>query len=278
MNVRTLETIALFSGAAGALAIALVACASFSGGDGPSAPADDAARPPDPSTDGLLPDGAAVPFDCKSHSNDQGFLYCNDFELPTESIYPFGFTSSTAPDSGARIAVVEDGDRAHVLTVKLTLPTTGSRDVTLMQELPIVGPPPSLQLDFDVKIVTDDLSGVTLADLHLAGNSCEASFGLGAFGAKNVGTTRNPGIQLPYSTEWRHVTVALLADATSSTGYREVSSYGGTPFADRPVSASSGGSLTGCNSYALRLGLLEYGGTGPSADVRYDNILVRRLP
>lgn len=189
------------------------------------------------------------------------------------------FTSSTMPDSAARIAVVRDGERLHVLEVTTTAPDAASGDANLVQKLGVMSPTPSLQLDFDVKIVTDDLSGVTLADLHISGNPCEASFGLGAFGGMNVGTTRSAVTQIPYANDWRHVTIALVADATSSTKYREVSSYGGAPFVDREAQISAGGPLTAaCNFDTLRVGLLERGGGGAQATVHYDNILVRKLP
>ena len=218
-------------GSAAAVAIVLAACTSSYGESAPSAFPDDAGDArvaAEASLDGPKPsgDGApALPFECAAQEMDPGLLYCNAFERPTDALDPFGFTSSTVPNSGASVAVIRDGERLHVLRVTMTmLSTMSNRDVALMQKLDVATLPRSLRLDFDVKIVTSDLAAVTLADLHLAGSGCEASVGLGAFGGAAVSTTRAQTFGIPYGPDWQHVTISLLADPKSSTGYREVSS------------------------------------------------------
>ncbi|MEI9885819.1 MAG: hypothetical protein WDN08_04830 [Rhizomicrobium sp.] len=91
-------------------------------------------------------------------------------------------------DAGAAV-VQGDAERLAILRVELKTVDTNLRDVSLRQAL---GPRLSgFRLDFDIKILTNDLTSVTLADLHLAGTTCEASFGLGAFDGKTLGGTRS---------------------------------------------------------------------------------------
>ena len=83
---------------------------------------------------------------------------------------------------------------------------------------------------------------------------------------------------MPYTAgHWQHVSVALIPDAASPTGYREVTSVDGQSLVDRVAHASDPTApLASCVSALLRIGINEVGFIPNTAVaiVHYDNIIV----
>jgi hypothetical protein len=281
VSVRTspiafLSVLVPLAGMAGAFTLLGAACSSFSAAD---APAD-----VDAGSDagvGAPPDVATDAF-CAANTGDPGFLFCDDFELPTQGIAPFGFTDSTPTATVTKLEVTSDGARHAVLKVTVNAPGTGNHEVSVRQKLGLsAAGPPALQVDLDIKILTNDAPSATLAALDFAGAACEAEYGLGAFDGAKLGGTRNRDVPLlPYvAGEWQHVTIKLLKSSTSTTGYRELTTYAGMPLVDRDAHANpDGGAPTGCNgSDDLLLGVTESGSGAENVIVLFDNVLVRKL-
>jgi hypothetical protein len=219
-----------------------------------------------------------VPKD--EHAADPGFLYCNDFERPTDALGPpFGFTDTAITPTVAHVSVVPDGSRHAVLEVTVDAPSSGSHEVSVRQALGTGAGPLSLRVDLDIKILSNNTPSVTLAALHLAGNTCEASYGLGAFDGTNLGGTRTRDVPLRRYTpgEWQHLSIEVTKSPTSSTGYRELTTYAGTALVDRDAHASNGGLPTDCTNDDLVLGITESGAAATNAIVLFDNVLVRKL-
>jgi hypothetical protein len=263
------------AGMAGAFALFGAACSSFSAADAPADAGSDVGAPAD----------VAISTDayCAAHTGDTGFLFCDDFELPTQGLDPFGFTDSLLTPTVTKLEVTSDGARHAVLKVTVNAPSgTAGHPVSLRQNLGLTGGgPPALQVDLDINIVTDDAATATLAALHFAGLACEAEYGLGAFDGNKLGGTRNRDVTLrPLVTgEWQHLTIQLLKDANSATGYRELTTYAGMPLVDREARAGSdGGAPTDCNgSDDLVLGVTESIAGAANVIVLFDNVLVRKL-
>ena len=106
---------------------------------------------------------------------------------------------------------------------------------------------------------------------------CEGSFGLGVFDGTTVGGTRNRDVPLQtfVAGEWQHLTISLLKSATSSTGYRELTTYAGMTLVDRDAHASNGAAPTGCTSGDLIIGVTDTEGDPATITLLFDNILVR---
>jgi hypothetical protein len=288
--------VAASAGLALASVLAAVACGSAYGtsadpastnglGDA-SAPSDEAgptdAGAHDASADGTGP--GVAPF-CATHAADPGLVYCNDFEVPTQATPPYGFTDVSggpSPSGGiSGITVVGDGARRAVLQAAVSGSASTMRDNTLeLRQVLVAGQTlPSLQIDLDLNIVANDVPSMTLAAIHAAGASCEASWGLGAFDGDTIGGTRTRDVTLRPVVlgEWQHVTIALLVSPASTTGYREVTTYAGTGVVDRDARASSGAAPGACTSIDLTIGVIESGTGAQNVTLRFDNILVRRL-
>jgi hypothetical protein len=264
---------------AGAFALYGAACSSFSADDVPGAvDAGSEAEVGAPAADAVASDAF-----CAAHTGDPGFLFCDDFELPTQGMSPFGFTDTAPTATVTKLEVTSDGARHAVLKVTVDAPSgTGGHAVSIRQALGLsAGGPPALQVDLDIKILTDDLASATLAALHFAGFVCEAEYGLGAFDGNKLGGTRNRDVTLrPFvDGEWQHLTISLLKSATSTTGYRELTTYAGAPLVDRDARANSdGGAPTDCTgSDDLVLGVTESLGGAANVIVLFDNVLVRKL-
>lgn len=265
-----------------------VACTAFSAAsDGAETGTDGGGRTGDggPSSDAPADSsdagtGPSLPF-CAGYTNDPSVVFCDDFELAVETSDPFGFASSAIAAPVAAISVVADGDRTGVLQVAIDDATSGPHNATLAQRLVASSEPPSLVLEYDIKIVRNDAASTTLAALHLAGSVCEASFGLGAFDGVTVGGTRNRDTALrPYVVgAWTHVVTSLTKSMMSSTGFRELTTYGGgAPLVDRDAHASAGGPPTTCGTTDLVIGVGECGSGPAHTTVRFDNVLVRKAP
>ena len=286
LGVHGASSIALLAVTAGAVTLLGAACSSFGTVDpaveaGDAAPAAPDAADAPVATDAALAADVAVANDafCAAHAADPGFLYCNDFELPTEALLPYGFTDSAISPSVTKVSVLPDGARHAVLEVRVDVPSTGTHDVSVRQALVTGKGPLQLQVDLDIKILTNNAYSATFAAFHLAGFSCEASYGLGAFDGKTLGGTRNRDVTLrPYTDgEWQHLTIQITKSAGSSTGYRELTTYAGTPLVDRDAHASNGGAPTDCANDDLVLGITETGPTPANVIVLFDNVLVRKL-
>jgi hypothetical protein len=287
-RVRCSPSIAFLALTAGVVTLVGAACASFgsadpgveAGGAGPEADAADGADAV-LATDSARTDDVAVASDafCAAHTADPGFLYCNDFELPTAGLAPYGFTDSAVTPTVTKVAVIKDGSRRAVLQLTVDAPTAGSYEVSVRQVLGINNGPLSLQVDLDIKILTNSAPSESFAALHLASFDCEASFGLGGFDGQSVGGTRNRDVTLrPYvQGAWEHLTIQVTKSASSTTGYRELTTYAGMPLVDRDAHASNGGAPTTCANEDLVLGVTESGSGAANVIVLFDNVLVRKL-
>jgi hypothetical protein len=287
-GVRHSPSIAFLALTAGAVTVLGAACSSFGSADpgveaGDANPGADAADSADAAlaTDARPTDDVAVASDafCTAHLNDQGFLYCNDFEMPTAGILPYGFTESVPTPTVTKVAVITDGSRHAVLQMTVDAPNAGSHEVSVRQALGTGNGPLSLQVDLDIKILTNSAPSESLAALHLPGVTSEASFGLGGFGGQTVGGTRNRDVTLrPYTQgAWEHLTIQVTKSATSTTGYRELTTYAGTVLVDRDAHASNGATPTDCTNDDLILGVTESGAAAANVIVLFDNVLVRKL-
>ena len=216
---------------------------------------------------------------CMSHRDDGGFVYCNDFELPTAAIAPFGFAQTSVPTS-AHLDVLADGPRDAVLRSAVNATTAGTHDVSVQQPVFTGDAVPSLQVDLEMKIAVDNAAVVSLAALHFVGSICEASIGIGAFDGRTLGGTRTRDVPLkPYVPgEWQHVTIKLTQTTSSSTGYHELTTYGGMTLVDRDAHSSSGGSLAGCTTGSVEIGAFDDGTDPSSVQVLFDDVLVRTVP
>ena len=289
--MRRSPSIAFLALTAGPVTLVGAACSSFDSSAGPDPaveaggvdPGADAADSADADvvTDSARTDDVAVATDafCAAHTNDPGFLYCNDFELPTAGLLPYGFTDTAITPSVTKVAVIKDGSRRAVLQLTVDAPTAGSHDVSVRQVLGVNNGPLSLQVDLDIKILTNNAPSETFAAFHLASFDCEASFGLGGFDGQTVGGTRNRDVTLrPYTQgAWEHLTIRVTKSATSTTGYREVTTYAGMTLVDRDAHASNGAAPTTCANEDLVLGVTESGGAAANVIVLFDNVLVRKI-
>jgi hypothetical protein len=267
-----------------------VACSAFSatsdGDEAGAAAAQEGGRTDDGASGGDAHDarseGAAItgaPF-CDAYMKDPTLVFCDDFDSPAAAGRPFGFAETALTSPVATMSVVADGDRAAVLQVAIEDATSGPHEATLLRHLGISNGPLSLQLDYDIEIVKNDVSSTTLAALHLSGATCEASFGLGAFDGMTVGGTRNRDTtpRAYVVGEWHHVTTSLTASPASSTGFREVTTYAGEPLVDRDAHSSASGSPATCGANDLVMGIGECGSGPAHILVRFDNVLVRQAP
>jgi hypothetical protein len=276
-----------------ALALALVvafvfagaaACTSFSADDRASDTAPAAGDAGDASVEAAAPDGAAAPDAgagddfCNAHHADPGFVYCNDFELPTSGSPPYGFSDVSATPSVTSVQVRRDGARRAVLEASVTSIDPGAHVISLAQ-LVGVGSDSMLPfvVDLDVKILAESEPSITAAAIHVAGAGCEGSFGLGVFDGTTVGGTRNrdPAPQPYVAGEWQHLTISVLKSDTSGTGYRELTVYGGVTLVDRDAHASNGGKPTACTRSDLTLGVTDTQGDPATIMLLFDNVLVR---
>ncbi|MEA2747026.1 MAG: hypothetical protein QOI41_1169 [Myxococcales bacterium] len=278
---RSFAFVSALGGAAAALALFGAACSSFNAVDIPADAAADVGAgaetsvPTDAGTSDVSVVGNAY---CAAHTGDPGFFYCNDFEVPAQSINPFGFSTTAITPTVTKIEVVSDNTRDAVMKVTVDANAAGSHDVSAQQTISAPGLQP-FQVDLDIKILTNDAPSVTLAALHFAGADCEAEYGLGAFDGTTLGGTRNRDVPLQSYTagEWQHVSIALLRDGTASTGFRELVTYGGITIVDREARSSNGADPAECSILGLVLGAIESGSAPEHVTVSYDNVLVRKL-
>lgn len=286
--MRSSSSIAFLAVMAGAVTLVGAACSSFGSADpaveaGDANPSPDAADSADSAlaTDAARADDVAVASDafCAAHAADQGFLYCNDFELPTAPQAPYGFSDTAITPSVTTVSVVTDGSRRAVLRVSVDASSSGSHEVSVRQALGTGNGPLSLQVDLDIKILTNNAPSESFAALHLASFTCEASFGLGGFDSQTVGGTRNRDVTLrPYMQgAWEHLTIQVTKSAGSTTGFRELTTYAGMPLVDRDAHGSNGGAPTVCANEDLVLGVTESGMAAANVIVLFDNVLVRKL-
>jgi hypothetical protein len=277
------------AGLAAAYTLGGVACTAFSAtsdaDEAGAAPGDGGVRNDDGASSGDAPDprseaAAPGPPFCAAYMNDPSLVFCDDFELAAAASDPFGFTSSTITPQVADVSVVADGDRTGVLQVTINDATTGTHNATLMRRLGVSSGPPTLLLEYDIKIVENDVSSTTLAALHLAGTSCEASFGLGAFDGQTVGGTRNrdTALRTYVAGEWTHVATSLTGSLMSSTGFHELTTYGGLTLVDRDAHASAAVPLAPCGTSDLVIGVGECGSGPAHITVLFDNVVVRKAP
>jgi hypothetical protein len=280
------SSIAVLALAAGAVTLVAAACSSFSAADpaveaGTGTIGADAGEAAAVATDAALDDDVAVAGDafCATHAADPGFVYCNDFEMPTAPQPPYGFSDTAVTPTVTTVSVVADGSRHAVLRASVDAVAAGSHEVSVRQALGMGIGPLSLQVDLDIKILTNNAYSATLAALHLAGSTCEASYGLGAFDGNTVGGTRNRDVPLRMYTEgaWEHLSIRITKNVLSTTGYRELTTYAGTTLVDRDAHASNGGAPTGCEHDDLVLGITETGVSPANVIVLFDNVLVRKL-
>jgi hypothetical protein len=286
LRVSRLPAVAFLALTVGAVTLVGAACSSFGSADpgveaGGADPGADAADTGDAAlaTDSARDVAVATDAFCAAHASDPGFLYCNDFELPTAELLPYGFTDSAITSTVTKVAVIKDGSRRAVLQMTVDAPTEGSHEVSVRQALGTGNGPLSLQVDLDIKILTNNAPSASFAALHLAGFGCEASFGLGGFDGQTVGGTRNRDVTLrPYvQGAWEHLTIRVTKSASSTTGFRELTTYAGTPLVDRDAHASDGGVPTACVNEDLLLGVTESGAAAENVIVLFDNVLVRKL-
>ncbi len=268
------------------------ACSSFGADDpapavdgGNTADAGDAADAAQASDAGIQSDVAAPEKTfCITHRSDPGLVYCNDFERPTDVSSPFGFGQAMITPMVTTISVISFGSHDAVLQVTVNGPGPASREVGLHQDLGLsTGGPLPVRIDFDINIRGSNASSATLAVLHAAGSGCEAALGLGTFDGKTVGRPRKrDAMDLPYDDGvWYHVTTEIMTSATSATGYRELTTFGGMTLVDHDATSSGGAAPTACTSNDLIFGITENGtvaGDTENVTVLYDNILVRKLP
>lgn len=277
------------TGLAAASTLGGVACTAFSAtsdGNEAGAAADGGGTTDDGSSSGGPHDarseaapGAGAPF-CEAYTNDPALVFCDDFDSVAAASDPFGFASTQITMQVADVKVVADGERPGVLQVTINDATSGLHQAILQQHLGTSTGPLSLVLDYDIKIVKNDLSSTTLATLHLAGSACEGSFGLGAFDGTTVGGTRNrdTALRTYVPGAWVHVTTSLTALMASPTGFHELTTFGSVILVDRDAHASSGGAPTTCGTNDLVIGVGECGSGAAHIQVLFDNVLVRKAP